>query len=156
MRTNLGPCFLLLLHLAKTGFPQKIANNIPRLSMTKLTIFHDLLLAQDSRYFWQEIHYWTILETMTSVTIFWTQVRAKFVIFHYHFHIWDSCKSFIRNSWLDNFENYNIWDNILNENRGKIVNSSWLFIFFGFSMPFPWLSMIKIFPWLSMTEGTPL
>ena len=28
-----------------------------------------------------EIHNWTILETTTSVTIFWTRIRVKFLIF---------------------------------------------------------------------------
>ena len=32
--------------------------------------------------FSQEIHHWTILETTISRTIFWTQIRVKFLLFH--------------------------------------------------------------------------
>ena len=82
----------------------------PWLSMTKIAIFHDHFLGQDSRNFSRKIHFWKILETTLFVTKFWMQIRVKFVIFHDHFRDWDSCKFFTGTSSLDNFRNYHISD----------------------------------------------
>ena len=77
-----------------------------------LAIFHDHFRDQDFSYFSKEINFWTISETTRSMTIFLIQNSIKSVIFHDHFHGWDSCKFFKRNSSLDNFDNCQVSDYI--------------------------------------------
>ena len=67
-------------------------------SMTKLAIFPDHFHGKDGRNFPGEIHHWTILGTITSMTIFSMQIRGKIAIFHNHLCGWESSKFFMRSS----------------------------------------------------------
>ena len=81
--------------------------------MTKLAIFQDHLCGKDFRSFQEEMHFWTILETIISRTVFWMQIRVKIAFFHNLFCIRDSYKFFMRNLLLENFGNYHLRYNIL-------------------------------------------
>ena len=52
------------------GSHKKLRTKFHDFSMTNFAIFHDHLQSRFSQFFIKEIHYWTILETMITATIF--------------------------------------------------------------------------------------